>query len=109
MQQHVQAQSGVGMFTTALQLCDAYAALQGIRVFRMQRHEEFLRQMLCTVSQLYTKYVRADKMPPINMFYEQAAYQQFLKTTQQVADSVEVIIDLDSQRLPDVEDCKLFL
>ena len=75
----------------------------------MQRHEHFMQLMLATISQLYIKYVRSDSLPPVNMFFEQATYQQLLRATQQVADSVEVVLDLDAQSLPDVEDCKLFL
>lgn len=75
----------------------------------MQRHEQFLQQMLSTISQLYSRFVRADSLPPVNMFFEQAAYQNFLGTTLQVADSVQVISDLDYQALPDVHDCKMFL
>lgn len=80
-----------------------------MRVFRMQRDEPFLQQMLSTISQLYIKYVRTDSLPPVNMFFEQASYQQFLRTTLEIADSVQVISDLDCQTLPDVDDCQLFL
>ena len=65
--------------------------------------------MLHTISQLYTKYVRSDRVPPHNIFIEQAAYQQFLRTTQDVAASAQVIVDQDSQALPDVQDCNMFL
>ncbi len=75
----------------------------------MQRHGEFLQQMLHTISQLYTRYIRCNRLPPPNMFFEQASYQQFLRTTQFVAESVEVVADVDSQALPHVQDCRLFL
>lgn len=85
------------------------AELQGMRIFRMLRHERFLQQMLSTISQLYIKYVKTDSLPPLNMFFEQAAYQEFLGITLQVADSVQIISDFDSQALPDVWDSKMFL
>ena len=74
----------------------------------MQRHTEFLQQMLHTISQLYTKYVKPNLLPPPNMFYEQPAYQQFLRITQQVADSVVIVVDSETQALPHVRDCKMF-
>ena len=80
-----------------------------MRIFRMQRDEAFLQQMLSTIRQLYIKYVRTDSLPPVNMFYEQAEYQQFLRTTLQIAESVQVISDLDYQTLPNVNDCQMFL
>lgn len=83
--------------------------LQGVRVFRMLRHTAFLQQMLHTISQMYTKYVKRNVLPPPNMFYEQAAYQQFLRTTQQVAESVEVVVDSEVQALPHVKDNRMFL
>ncbi|KAL0020874.1 hypothetical protein WJX77_004542 [Trebouxia sp. C0004] len=85
------------------------SATKGVRVFRMRRHVEFLQQMLHTISQLYTRYVRCNKLPPPNMFVEQASYQHFLRITQFVAESVEVVVDVDSQALPHVQDCRLFL
>ena len=75
----------------------------------MQRHVEFLKQMLQTISQMYTKYVRCNRQPPPNMFFEQAAYQQFLRTTRHVAENVEIVVDVDSQALPHVQDCRMFL
>ena len=75
----------------------------------MQKSTAFLQQMLATISQMYLKYVKRNMLPPPNMFYEQAAYQEFLSTTQRVAASVEVIIDSEVQALPHVKDCKLFL
>ncbi len=75
----------------------------------MQRHAEFLRQMLHTISQMHTKFVRCNRLPPPNMFFEQAAYQQFLRTTQFVAESVEIVIDVETQALPNVQDCRFFL
>lgn len=75
----------------------------------MQRHVEFLQQMLRTISELYVKYIRYNRLPPPNMFFEQAAYQQFLRTTQFVADNIEIVVDVDSQALPHVQDCKMFL
>ncbi|KAA6424952.1 MAG: hypothetical protein FRX49_05126 [Trebouxia sp. A1-2] len=85
------------------------SATQGVRVFRMQRHAVFLQQMLHTISQLYTRYIRCNRLPPPNIFFEQASYQQFLRTTQSVAESVELVVDVDSQALPHVQDCRLFL
>lgn len=87
----------------------AHVSFQGVRVFRMQRHAEFLQQMLHTISQMYTKYVKQNVQPPQNMFFEQPAYQQFLRTTQHVAASVEVVIDSEAQALPDVKDNRMFL
>ena len=75
----------------------------------MRRHAGFLQQMLHTISQMYTKYVQRNMPPPTNMFLEQAAYQQFLRTTQQVAESVEVVIDSEVQALPHVKDNRMFI
>ena len=75
----------------------------------MQRHSGFLQQMLHTISQMYTKYVKRNMQPPQNMFFEQPAYQQFLRTTQHVAESVEVVIDSEVQALPRVKDDRMFL
>ena len=86
-----------------------YGYLQGVKVFRMHRHTEFLQQMLRTISQMYTKYVKCNLLPPPNVFFEQAAYQQFLRTTQHVAQNVEVVVDSEVQALPHVKDCRIFL
>lgn len=75
----------------------------------MQRHAEFLQQMLHTISQMYKKYVKRDLLPPHNVFFEQAAYQQFLRTTQHVAQNVEVVVDSEVQALPHVKNCRMFL
>ena len=96
-------------FCSRLAPGETITVLQGMRIFRMNRHEQFLQQMLWTISHLYKKYVRTDSSPPVNMFFEQAAYQQFLGTTLHVAESVQVISDLDYQTLPDVHDSKMFL
>ena len=83
--------------------------MQGVRVFRMQRHAGFLQQMLHTIKQLYTKYVKRNVLPPPNIFFEQTAYQQFLRTTQRIAESVEVVIDSEVQALPHVMDNRMFV
>ena len=65
--------------------------------------------MLHTISQLYTQYVKTNRDPPINVFIEQAAYQQFLRTTLNVAASAEIVLDSQTQALPNVQDCSMFL
>ena len=93
----------------AVLLLTYFAVLQGVRVFRMHRHTAFLQQMLHTISQLYTQYVKTNRDPPTNVFIEQAAYQQFLRTTLNVAASAEVVLDSQTQALPNVQDCSMFL
>ncbi|KAK9847291.1 hypothetical protein WJX84_002718 [Apatococcus fuscideae] len=67
------------------------SATQGIRLFRMERDETFLRLMLQHISLLYTQHVIPRRAPPADLHWQSPAYQQLLHLTLRIsADTPEL-------------------
>ena len=65
--------------------------LQGIRLFRMERSEPFLRLMLQHISLLYTQHVIPRRAPPLDLHWQSPDYQQLLRLTLKIsADTPEL-------------------
>ena len=64
---------------------DAIGILQGIRMFRMERNEEFLRLMLQHISLLYTEHVMLRRAPPLDLHWRSPDYQQLLHLTLRIS------------------------
>ncbi|KAK9850983.1 hypothetical protein WJX84_009134 [Apatococcus fuscideae] len=61
------------------------SATQGIRMFRMERCDQFLRLMLQHVSLLYTHHVIPRRAPPADLHWRSPDYQQLLHLTKQIS------------------------
>jgi len=53
----------------------------GLTLFRMHRSNEYLQQMLYTLSRFYTRYVKSAQVPPEDMFVGEPFYRSLLHQT----------------------------
>ncbi len=78
------------MLVTGSQACHlvCYTVKGGSAMFTIPLHKQWCNQMLHWVAQLNTHYIVRGLNPPENVFWEQEAYQQFVKLTKEACEGV---------------------
>ncbi|KAA6423876.1 MAG: hypothetical protein FRX49_05835 [Trebouxia sp. A1-2] len=79
------AQAQLNMLVTDSQACHlvCYTVKGGSAMFTIPLHKQWCNQMLHWVAQLNTHYIVKGFTPPENVFWEQEAYQKFVKLTKE--------------------------
>ncbi|KAL0018215.1 hypothetical protein WJX77_005565 [Trebouxia sp. C0004] len=84
------AQAQLNMLVTDSQACHlvCYTVKGGSAMFTIPLHKQWCNQMLHWVAQLNTHYILKGLKPPENVFWEQEAYQQFVKLTKEACEGL---------------------
>ncbi|KAL0047506.1 hypothetical protein WJX82_005070 [Trebouxia sp. C0006] len=84
------AQAQLNMLVTDSQACHllCYTVRGGSAMFTIALHKQWCNQMLHWVAQLNTHYIVKGLNPPENVFWEQEAYQQFVKLTKEACEGL---------------------
>ena len=67
---------------------------QGITIFRMQRNDEFLRNMLYYVSIFYGSHVKPGIPPNVNFFSNLPGYAGFLQLSLKIARGTPAVVHI---------------
>ena len=66
------------------------SATRGVRVFRIERDDDYIRAMLSILSEFYTRYVLEGIEPPERMFAHRKDHQELIAATIRIARSAVI-------------------
>ena len=78
-------------------------------VFRIQRDERYLRDMLHCVARLHTAHVLPHSVPPLDPWWERPEYHAFLDATKALAASAALVTPAEELPAPPGCDPRPFL